>query len=524
MALFLRKSRARLALGHCGAFVLPLVEGALAREEAVQSLAARATAALADAGGGGESGGEGAGGGGESGGEGAAPGSGGAGAGGPGGGGGSQAALLPKGLRRALIRFVRAGGAGEGEEASVFRGYKSKLRRKESAKAADREAARLVARLQAEAASSAAAAAAAGGGGGGGGEEDGGGGGGEGEAPAAVPGGADLFSDDAFFDAFVHLCRALASSGRAAAAAALVARAAALAKAAGGGKGAAKDRAALTLALGGSGGARRRRAQLWQLAAEVEVASGEPSTAVQHVRTLCSSWAYSWAAWGLYCRLLARLGSLRHWGRFVAQLRARHPDSFALAVLQAHATALAGDYSEASAEYATALRSLPNEPLLLLCLGAAQTSLAAARRAPARNAAALRGAAALASYARARGVASESEYNIGRGAHELGLLHAAAAHYERALAARDAAVAAADAEAAAAAGRGGGGGGGAAAMEVDGEGGGGAGGGGGAERTAEEAAALEGAAREAAHNLALIHRRSGAPGLARGLMARYLVF
>jgi hypothetical protein len=126
-------------------------------------------------------------------------------------------------------------------------------------------------------------------------------------------------------DAFVQLCRALASSGRAGTAAALVGRAVAIAKEAArwgacgvegwgrrervsprqapqlqrapahtlcpplpsgcsrhrqnptppppirSNKVAKKDQAALARALGASGGARGRRPQLWQLAAEVEV-------------------------------------------------------------------------------------------------------------------------------------------------------------------------------------------------------------------------------------------------------------
>lgn len=166
-------------------------------------------------------------------------------------------------------------------------------------------------------------------------------------------------------------------------------------------------------------------------------------------------------------------------------------------------------------------RSLPGEPLLLLCLASSQISLAASRRAPsARNAAALRGAAALHSYARARakgpgappGLAAEAEYNLGRGAHEMGLLHLAAAHYERALLAA--------------------GGGGGEDSEVEerregepqegeGEGGGRSGA---AAATLEERALREGAAREAAHNLVHIYRRTGAPELARQIMARHLVF
>ncbi|KIY93666.1 hypothetical protein MNEG_14296 [Monoraphidium neglectum] len=381
MALFLRKSRAHLALGQSEAFcseLMPLVEAALQREEAIAELAASGAAAAAGGGAAGEDGAEGGG------------------------------AALPQKLRRALVRLGKDGARREGaEEESVFKGYKSRNRRKHDVIAADQAAAALVTTLQRRAAAA---------GGGGGGCEGDGGGGGEGEG--VLPGGADLFEDDQFFDSFVQLCRALASSGRGQAAAVLVARAAAMAKAAAGSaaKVEYRDRAAVMRALGSSGAARRRRAQLRQLAAEVECATGDARSSAHHVRSLCSSvgedrhgpagrgcpragelqgavqgaaragvtgaggdapggvsagvgaggggggggarppWAYSWAAWGLYCRVLSRLGGLRRWGRFVRVMRAKHPDSLALAVLQAHALEQSGDHSEASGEYAVALR------------------------------------------------------------------------------------------------------------------------------------------------------------------------
>jgi hypothetical protein len=111
MSLFLRKSRAHLALGQSAAFcaeVLPLAEAALGREEAIADLAARTAAALAAqtaAGGGGGGDGDGD----ET----------------EGGGGRPE---LPKVLRRALVRVGKEGvrAAAGGEEESVFKGYTSK--------------------------------------------------------------------------------------------------------------------------------------------------------------------------------------------------------------------------------------------------------------------------------------------------------------------------------------------------------------------------------------------------------------
>lgn len=80
-----------------------------------------------------------------------------------------------------------------------------------------------------------------------------------------------------------------------------------------------------------------------------------------------------------------------------------------------------------------ACRQLPQEPLLLLCLGVSQINLALSKRAHDRNTAVLRGFGALHAYARLRGMDIESCYNLGRAAHQLGLLHIAIAYYERIL-------------------------------------------------------------------------------------------
>ncbi len=108
-------------------------------------------------------------------------------------------------------------------------------------------------------------------------------------------------------------------------------------------------------------------------------------------------------------------------------------------------------------------------------------------------------------YAALRRNPQEAAYNLGRAAHQMGLLHLAVPLYERALAepgpdpghTLDPNAAAADGQDP-------------AAPWLDGAG-------------APKASALC-LKREAAHNLAQLYRATGAPGLARQLVRRYLVF
>ena len=80
-------------------------------------------------------------------------------------------------------------------------------------------------------------------------------------------------------------------------------------------------------------------------------------------------------------------------------------------------------------------------------------------------------------YASVRRNEQEAAYNLGRAAHQLGLLHVAAPFYERALAVRS-----------------------------------------------PDGAREHCVAREAAHNLALLYRATGARALARTVMRQHLVF
>uniref|UniRef100_A0A383W8F4 Uncharacterized protein n=1 Tax=Tetradesmus obliquus TaxID=3088 RepID=A0A383W8F4_TETOB len=398
----------------------------------------------------------------------------------------SASGAVPKELVKALKRrkmYARKGGRkgeGGGEVDSVFKGYISRDRRKPHIVEADRAAEQLLRRARAAGAASgaveteaepdddaAAAAAAAGA---------------EGDLPAelsALVAAAssdqeelpDLFRNEQLYGCFVDLIHALLDLGREAEAAALLARAQAVAAyslssrdpswigpsaldhpgkrrkakgAAGGGDGNLSDwgQGAAAAAGGPAAAAERReearllREGLKLMAAEVAFRQGDVEETLKLLKTVLQRWPYSWRAWSLYCSCAGHRGGVSHWMKMVASLRAKHPDSLPLQVLAAHADNMQGEASTAIQSYAAALMQLPNEPLLLLCLGVAQIDAAlTARHCKDRNTALLRGFAALHTYAKHRGPAAEAEaaYNLGRAAHEVGLLHVAVAHYERVL-------------------------------------------------------------------------------------------
>ncbi|EFJ49086.1 hypothetical protein VOLCADRAFT_90359 [Volvox carteri f. nagariensis] len=249
------------------------------------------------------------------------------------------------------------------------------------------------------------------------------------------------------------------------------------------------------------------------------------SSQLAALKSLTNRWPYSIGLWNLYCSAHA----------------------------QGHVYLLARQFREAASEYFHAYRFVPEEPLLLLCLGVTLLSEAmasaaamapgaarggggggggaASQQLPAhrhgrsggggggsgalrdRNRGVLAGFAFLQMYQKTRGgqLSQEVSYNMGRAAHQLGLLHLAHHYYELALAAPPAAAKAGWQSTL--------GGGGAAAAAAA------AGFGSGAAATATHGSGERwDLRRDVAHNLVQLYLSSGATELAREVMAKYLVF
>ncbi|GLI63795.1 hypothetical protein VaNZ11_006880, partial [Volvox africanus] len=261
------------------------------------------------------------------------------------------------------------------------------------------------------------------------------------------------------------------------------------------------------------------------------------------LKSLTTRWPHSIGLWNLYCSAHAQGTDLRSWAVHITTLRRRNPLSVPLMVLQGHVYLLARQFRDAASEYFHAFRFVPNEPVVLLSLavallsegmasaaavapgggggatgGAVNGSGATAGGAPQqllpqrhggsggpalrdRNRGVLAGFAFLQAYQKARGdqLNQEVAYNMGRAAHQLGLLHIAHHYYELALAAPPSV--------------------GLPACQAT-----VAGGGGTAAAAVTQGSDLWDMRREIAHNLVQLYRSSGSTELAREVMAKYLIF
>lgn len=233
------------------------------------------------------------------------------------------------------------------------------------------------------------------------------------------------------------------------------------------------------------------------LLVEAALREGNLTAALGNVRPPGTRWPSSPIVWNAFSRFLKATGGGRQTTKFLSPLRTRNPASVPLALLSGHALMQTGAYVAALGEYFQAYCSAPEEPLVLLCIAVALVNQAASRHVPDRHVAVLQAFGFLQEYGARRRDPAEAAYNAGRAAQQLLLHHVAAPLYEGALAAAAEARASTD---------------------------GGTSSGSASIGAAQEAAGAYDVSPEAAFNLALIYKSSGAAQLASQVMRQHLTF
>ncbi|OQR88694.1 transcription factor, partial [Thraustotheca clavata] len=197
-------------------------------------------------------------------------------------------------------------------------------------------------------------------------------------------------------------------------------------------------------------------------------------------------------AWNLFCHIISHTGVFSWHQKFLAKILRDYPKCVPAMIMAGHRSSAYDISSLAVGELTLAHLELPEDPLILLCLGLAYLNLSMQRTVQDRQQSVAKSFAFLQTYHTKRmqqQTAMESEgfgsdlakiegwYNMARGYHQLELNHLAIALYERVLRYYD----------------------------------------------AHEVPAEYQLCREAAYNLSLIYKKSGAPDLAQYLLHKYLV-
>ncbi|XP_062354073.1 general transcription factor 3C polypeptide 3 isoform X2 [Cinclus cinclus] len=136
--------------------------------------------------------------------------------------------------------------------------------------------------------------------------------------------------------------------------------------------------------------------------------------------------------WNIFNQVTMQSQDVRH-HRFCLRLMLKNPDNHVLCVLNGHNAFVSGSFKHALGQYVQAFRANPDEPLYSLCIGLTFIHMASQKYVLKRHALLVQGFSFLHRYLDLRGPCQESFYNLGRGLHQLGLLHLAIHYYQRAL-------------------------------------------------------------------------------------------
>eukprot|EP00657_Telonema_sp_P-1_P000980 TRINITY_DN1204_c0_g1_i1.p1 TRINITY_DN1204_c0_g1~~TRINITY_DN1204_c0_g1_i1.p1 ORF type:complete len:215 (+),score=47.50 TRINITY_DN1204_c0_g1_i1:222-866(+) len=155
--------------------------------------------------------------------------------------------------------------------------------------------------------------------------------------------------------------------------------------------------------------------------------------AYQAMCAYCLAQPYSIDAWCLYNEIAQMAGMWYKIHRPLIRALLKHPDSVPMTVLVGHHMTASGRLKLAVGEYFRAYRVMPEQPLISLCIGVSLLRLSMHKNAVCRHKVVLDAVAFFHQYASLRDCPSESNFNLGRAFHQLGMMHLAIPYYQKVL-------------------------------------------------------------------------------------------
>ncbi|XP_058089981.1 uncharacterized protein LOC131236676 isoform X3 [Magnolia sinica] len=178
--------------------------------------------------------------------------------------------------------------------------------------------------------------------------------------------------------------------------------------------------------------------ELRSLGAQIACNTTDPMHGYDHVRHRVRHHPYSSAAWNGYYKVVSRFGSrLPKHDKFLPGMRDAHPDCVHPVIIRGHQSTMKCKHQDAAREYLQAYKVQPDNPLVNLCAGTALINLALGLRVRNRHQCIAQGFAFLYNYMRLCKSSQEAFYNIARAYQHVGLVTLATIYYEKVLAIRE---------------------------------------------------------------------------------------
>ncbi|CAK9164964.1 unnamed protein product [Ilex paraguariensis] len=177
-----------------------------------------------------------------------------------------------------------------------------------------------------------------------------------------------------------------------------------------------------------------RKDEFVTLGAQVALKLMDPKHAYDFVRDIVQQRPDNMAAWNYYYHIISRMEihHSRH-SRFLNRIRDEHKNCVPPIIISGHQFTVVNQHQAAAKEYLEAYKLLPDSPFVNLCVGTALINLALDVRLKNKHQCLAQGLAFLYNNQQLCGDSQEALYNIARAYHHVGLVSFAASYYEKVL-------------------------------------------------------------------------------------------
>ncbi|KAJ8557801.1 hypothetical protein K7X08_004567 [Anisodus acutangulus] len=177
-----------------------------------------------------------------------------------------------------------------------------------------------------------------------------------------------------------------------------------------------------------------KKGELQALGAQVGYNIADPIRGFDCARSIVSQHPYSFAAWNCYYKVISRLDNrYPKSSKFLNHMRVKHKDCVPPIIIAGHQFTTISHHQDAAREYLEAYKLMTDNQLINLCVGSALINVSLGFRLQNKHQCVLQGMAFLYNNLRLSGNRQEALYNIGRACHHVGLVSLAVIYYQRVL-------------------------------------------------------------------------------------------
>ncbi|XP_038879313.1 general transcription factor 3C polypeptide 3 [Benincasa hispida] len=224
----------------------------------------------------------------------------------------------------------------------------------------------------------------------------------------------NLLKEEEYHNLIVDLCKALASLGRCSEALEII---------------------SLTLKLALNSLSIERKEELQLLGAQLAFSSTDTTHGFNFAKHVVKQYPYSISAWNCYYKVASSLTNRdsRHC-KLLNSMQAKYKDCAPPYIIAGHQFTNISHHQDAARKYLEAYKIMPDSPLINLCVGSSLINLALGFRLQNKHQCVAQGLAFLYKNLKLCDNSQEALYNIARAYHHIGLVTLAVTYYEKVLA------------------------------------------------------------------------------------------